>query len=57
MTMEDLKTRWIANRRIADPVAREADLDTLKADVATEWGADRIDYAFAEATAQLSPRL
>jgi len=46
MTLDDAKTRFLANRTIADPVARAADLDSLRTDISTEWGAERVESIF-----------
>lgn len=54
MTIEDVKTRWLANRRIADLSTREADLDVLKADIIAEWSPAHVDLALNEATKMIT---
>jgi hypothetical protein len=53
ITMEDLKTRLISNRRTADPSARQADWNTLLADTAESFGDDKVDLAVEQALMDL----
>ena len=49
MTIDDVKTRYLTNRGISDPVAREADKQALISDITAEWGPDKVDLAIREA--------
>jgi hypothetical protein len=53
MTIDDAKARFLANRGIADPVARAADKEALVADVAAEWGEDKVNLVFFEVVNKL----
>ena len=54
MTIEDVKTRFLANRAISDPVARQASKEALIADISTEWGEDKVEYVIQVAVSELT---
>jgi hypothetical protein len=57
MTIADVQNRLIANQSISDPVARAADYETLKADVAATFGASAVDATIKEAMRRFQLRV
>lgn len=54
ITMDELKVRYVTNRRIQDKSARDADWQVLLADTAESFGADKVNLAFEQAILNLN---